>query len=488
MRQPDSEITPSPSTYPAGFCLANRYLLHEVLGRGATATIYKATDQHSGEPCAVKHLSLPHDLPLNEREMRIQRFHNEALTMQLLNHPHIMRVYAELEQDHEFYLIAELIDGFNLKILTQFERPPLTNVLNWMEQLLDALEYAQAHRIIHRDIKPENIMVTADLKIKLLDFGIAKIEGRQRLTFNGSLLGTIAYMSPEQLQDSHLITAQSDIYSLGVLAYELLTGQLPFNSADPGTAIRAIFESTPATPIQLNPATGPDLSHLVMTCLQKLPQHRFAHCSQLRQMLTTVKNHLLSEPHPTAPHKSRLPRIRHFENYNLRQAVEHLLLSRVSGEFMIWNIWQQAYIQLSEGLLTKIDIKNKHLGVDLLLMDVLAWESGNFWFIPGSQVDQAPLFHEEEQELLLKDADVFLRQVQEFSREYHETDIPLLRAEIEQLPSCLAPELPYWIDGQRCLGEVFNLMPCDRLSVLYSVQELESKGGLRMQYGTSYLR
>lgn len=471
--------TLNPYRLSPGFEIAGRYVLVEEVGQGATAMIFRALEISSGRTVAIKHLTLLPSMSSADREMRILRFRNEALTMQLLNHPHIMSVFDFFEIEGEYFMVVEYLQGLSLKEFVERHDPSHREILVWVLQLLDALEYSHSKHIIHRDIKPDNIMIVTGHQVKLLDFGIAKIEGQNQLTTDGSMLGTVAYMSPEQIQNSRLITAQSDIYSVGVLMYELFTRQLPFNANNPGAAILEIFSRDATPPLQINPAIGPDLNQLILTCMHKFPQHRFATCRQFRKMLEVVleKGYPPQEKAPDARSKPILPRIRMFENFRLIQALEKLIAAQVSGQCLIWNAWQQATIGLSQGQIRYVDIKNKHLGGDLLLMDILAWESGNFCFIPGIEAEGSGQYLELEQQVLLADAYRFLEDVRELWPGYQEQDIPEIIMEPSVSDQFSAPALALlgWVDGQRCLGQIFALMPYDRLSVMWGLRELEDR-------------
>jgi eukaryotic-like serine/threonine-protein kinase len=462
-----------------GFEIAGRYVLIEEIGRGGTAAIFRAMDIASGQSLAVKHLTLSPDMSPADREMRIQRFRNEALTMRLLRHPHIMTVYDFKQIGSDYFMVVEFLQGLNLKEYVDRHAPSHREILLWIEQLLDALEYSHSKHIIHRDIKPENVMIITGKQVKLLDFGIAKIEGQNQLTIDGSMLGTVAYMSPEQIQNSRLITAQSDLYSLGVLMYELFTGKMPFNVTNPGTAVLEIFSRDAVPPMQLNPSVGPDLNQLILSCMNKFPQHRFANGRQLRKMIHIIldKAYRESFPTPSANSQAVLPRIRMFEEFRLMQAVKRLINAQVTGVCLIWNAWQQGSIGFNKGQINYVDIKNKHLGGDLLLMDLLAWESGNFSFIPGTPPEGSGQHLDLDQHVLMEEAQTYLQEIETLWPDYRDQDIPELMREPAkgEAFSKLAQAVFGWVDGQHCIGQLFALMPQDRLSILWGIRELEDR-------------
>ncbi len=462
-----------------GFEVSRRYVLIEEIGRGATAAIFRAMDIASGETVAVKHLTLSPEMSGPDREMRIMRFRNEALTMQLLRHANIMSVYDFKQIGSDYFMVVEFLQGLSLKEYVDRHAPSHREILLWIEQLLDALEYSHSKHIIHRDIKPENVMIITGKQVKLLDFGIAKIEGQNQLTIDGSLLGTVAYMSPEQIQNSRLITAQSDLYSLGVLMYELFTGKMPFNATNPGTAVLEIFSRDPIPPMQLNPSVGPDLNQLILSCMQKFPQHRFASSRQLQQMVRVVldKAYPEAKPSPTSVSQAILPRIRLFESFRLMQAVTRLMQAQVDGLCLIWNAWQQGSIGFNQGQIHYADIKGKHLGGDLLLMDLLSWESGNFSFIPGTPTEGSGQYLDYDQKVLIAEAQNYLQEMETLWPDYQDRDIPELIREPakNEVFSKLAQAVFGWVDGQRCIGQLFAVMPHDRLSILWGIRELEDR-------------
>src|SRR6266568_1950505 len=204
--------------------LNNRYLVEELIGEGATAAVYRGTDMRLRRTVAIKIL-LPHVHTTTR-----QRFEREALAAAKLNHPAIMTIYDVGKDGDNYYIVVELVDG---KPLYEFIPSTPDQVAKLGHQICLALDYAHRAGIIHRDIKPANIYVTSDGNIKIMDFGLAiPVEGNQkRLTAAGSIIGTPAYLSPEQAQGKPL-DPRTDLYSLGVVLYEMVTGVLPFDADD----------------------------------------------------------------------------------------------------------------------------------------------------------------------------------------------------------------------------------------------------------------
>lgn len=207
-----------------GYLLNNRYRLIDQIGEGGMANVYLAMDTILNRNVAVKVLrgDLSHD------EMFVKRFQREALSATTLEHPNLVQVYDVGEEQGYHYIVMEYIEGKTLKqLLKQYGPLSIGEVVDVMEQLLSAVEHAHSRHIIHRDIKPQNIIVRSDGTVKLTDFGIAIAQNAAQLTQTNSIMGSVHYLAPE-LAKGHLATAQSDIYALGIVMFELLTGDVPF--------------------------------------------------------------------------------------------------------------------------------------------------------------------------------------------------------------------------------------------------------------------
>ena len=201
-----------------GRTLRNRYQITKLLGEGSTATVYIARDQRLGRDVALKVL-LPH-----VKDTARKRFFQEATAVAQLNHPGIMAIYDIDEEDSVDFLVVEYVEG---DTLDDFVPAPPEKVIDIGRQIAQALYYAHEREIIHRDIKPANIKVTADGQVKIMDLGLALPRDAKRVTTAGMIIGTPAYLSPEQAQGAPL-DFRTDIYSLGIVLYEMATGQLPF--------------------------------------------------------------------------------------------------------------------------------------------------------------------------------------------------------------------------------------------------------------------
>lgn len=248
-----------------GTKLNGRYEINEHLGEGATSTVYKGIDNRLGRDIALKVL-LPH-----VRETTRKRFFQEAMSAARLNHPNIMAIHDRGEDNGRHYLVIEYVEGDSL---TRYIPSSPDVVVALGTQIGRALDYAHERDIIHRDIKPANIKVTPEGQIKIMDLGLARPRDGKRVTAPGMVIGTPAYISPEQAQGQNL-DRRTDIYSLGIVLYEMATGQLPFN-ADDITALMLQHVQQPPPPPRLIVDTLPEaLERVILKCLEKMANRRF---------------------------------------------------------------------------------------------------------------------------------------------------------------------------------------------------------------------
>src|SRR6185503_4393670 len=235
-----------------------RYEILEEIGRGSMGLVYKARDPRIGRIVALKTIAFSFPLGPNEEEEFLHRFYHEAQVAGRLNHPHIVTIYdvGEKGAGEDAYIAMEYVTGTNLHdLLAGGGRLPLAQVADVMERLAQALDYAHENGVVHRDIKPANILLTENGQPKILDFGIARLVAGG-LTRPGKFFGTPNYMSPEQVIGGE-VDGRSDEFSLGVILYQLLTGEKPF-VGDSVTAISyQVVNVDPPPPSKLNPALRP---------------------------------------------------------------------------------------------------------------------------------------------------------------------------------------------------------------------------------------
>jgi serine/threonine-protein kinase len=250
-----------------------KYQIHGVLGRGAMGIVYDARDPVIGRRVAIKTVRLL-DTDDPEALEGLERFKNEARAAGRLSHPNIVAVYDYGEADGAAFIVMEFIEGQSLKQRLDTKEPlPVSEAVRVMDQVLAALQFSHAKGVVHRDIKPANVMLTTDGQVKLADFGIARIESSV-MTQAGTMLGTPAYMSPEQLM-AQPVDARSDIYSAGVLLYQLLTGERPFEGGLTAIIHKAL-NTTPPRPSEISVTAPPGLDAVVARAMERRPADRYA--------------------------------------------------------------------------------------------------------------------------------------------------------------------------------------------------------------------
>ncbi len=258
-----------------------KYRLDGLLGKGAMGVVYRALDPLIDRTVALKTVRRDLGDEAHGQEL-ITRFRMEAQAAGRLTHPNIVAVHDYGESDDIAYIAMEYIDGTPLSSLIG-ERPcALAQAMDWFSDLLAALDYAHRHGVVHRDIKPANLLVTRDGHIKVGDFGIARID-TSTLTQTGAMLGTPSYMSPEQFR-GEAIDGRSDLFSAGIVLYQLLTGQRPF-SGSTATVMQQVLNHTPAQPSRWNAALPPGLDAVIMQALAKEPARRHATARAFQQAI-----------------------------------------------------------------------------------------------------------------------------------------------------------------------------------------------------------
>jgi hypothetical protein len=267
---------------------AGRYEILGELGRGAMGVVYKATDPVIGRAVAVKTIRLSEEGTGLSRPELLSRFQTEARAAGLLTHPNIVVVFDAGEEEGLYYITMELVEGKSVQALLDAGHAfPLPRVLRIMEQTCSALQFAHERNVVHRDIKPANIMLTGDDTVKVTDFGTAKILQFGTVQQTAHVMGTPSYMSPEQVK-GRAVDGRSDIFSLGVMLYEMITGEKPFPGQSITTVIYKIVNEEPVPPRQINPSIHPGISAAVMRALAKEPENRYQSC---REMLEDLRNY-----------------------------------------------------------------------------------------------------------------------------------------------------------------------------------------------------
>lgn len=258
------------------------YLLEEEIGRGSMGMVYRGKQIALGREVAIKVLPRP----LAKDASFVARFIREAQIIAGLNHPNIIHIYDAGQQNGVLYFVMEFVQGPTIGSLLQIDTmiPPYL-AAEYAAQIADALDAAYKERnVIHRDIKPENLMLDRWGKIKIMDFGLARASGHQQITVAKTLVGSIYYASPEQVQ-GHSLDNRSDIYALGVVLYEMVTGQRPFNGRTLPELTQAITSGPLQPPSALNPDIPPELELVIMTAIARKRDDRYEHAAQMAREL-----------------------------------------------------------------------------------------------------------------------------------------------------------------------------------------------------------
>jgi eukaryotic-like serine/threonine-protein kinase len=259
------------------------YEVVRTLGAGGLGQVYEVRHTISQRSEAMKIL-LPGQIATAELA---ERFRREIQLLGALNHPHIAALHNAFYFDNQLIMIMELVSGETLRDRSARTRMPVPVVLQYARQMLSALDYAHNRGVVHRDIKPSNIMINSENEVKLVDFGIAIGEHSAELTAPGFMLGSVNYMSPEQIAGDKAML-RSDIYSVGVTLYEILTGWLPVKGSNNLEVMRSHLNDRPAPPVQLNPRLPVELSNALLKALEKTPEDRYATAQEFLAALDAI--------------------------------------------------------------------------------------------------------------------------------------------------------------------------------------------------------
>ena len=267
-----------------------KYEIEGILGQGSMGTVYKAQHKMLGRAVALK---IPHRETIRS-DMAKKRFLREGRALAMLQHPYIVGVYDADEENNIPYLAMEYVEGPTLsEYIRKNKSLPFSEVKRITIQIAEALEYIHQKGILHRDLKSSNVLITHDGQARITDFGIAQVETQATIT-NG-IVGTPAYMSPEQAKGAH-IDGRSDIYSLGVVMYEALTGHIPFIAENGLAVLQKIIHDAPAPLQNYRPDISAPLSNVVLRCLEKNPSDRYASGNQLAQAIRTEQKKTRTHP------------------------------------------------------------------------------------------------------------------------------------------------------------------------------------------------
>src|SRR6266513_2891745 len=269
-----------------GTVFDGRYRIVRKLGTGGMANVYLAEDQELGRRVAIKVLDDRHA----SDDQFVERFRREAKAAAALSHPNIVSIYDRGETDGTYYIAMEYLDGPNLKELVRQGTPSIRTAITYGREILSALRIAHRRGLVHRDIKPHNILIDAEGRLKVTDFGIAR-SGPSQMTEAGSIIGTAQYLSPEQARGAP-VDQRSDLYSVGVVLYELLTGAVPFTGSTPLEIAMKHLSEVPKPPSRLRPDVPPDLDRVVLRALAKNPDERYQNAPEMDADLARIERGL----------------------------------------------------------------------------------------------------------------------------------------------------------------------------------------------------
>jgi serine/threonine-protein kinase len=273
-----------------------RYRILRRLGSGGMAEVYMAEDQQLGRRVALKVLLRR----FAEDEQFVERFRREASSAAGLSHPNVVAIFDRGEWDGTYYIAMELVDGRTLKDIVREKGPaPPEAAVDITLQILRAARYAHKHGVVHRDIKPHNVLIDHDGRVRVTDFGIARA-GTSDITETGSVMGTAQYLSPEQAQ-GRPVDERADLYAIGVVLYELLTGQVPFDADSPVTVALKQVSELPVRPAEVVPAIPPAIDAVVLHALEKDPDRRYQNADEFIAALETARAEPERIPPPPPP-------------------------------------------------------------------------------------------------------------------------------------------------------------------------------------------
>ncbi len=278
------------------------YRIIGIIGAGGMGQVFQVEHKITRRKEAMKVLIA--DLA---EETQIQRFRREIEVQAKLNHPNIAAVHNAFRLKDRLVLVLEFVEGQTLENLLKQRRLPLDTAIDYVRQILEALSYAHQRGVIHRDVSPANLMVTENGLVKLMDFGVAKSLGDLRLTDGGSMIGSLYYMSPEQVKGSTDPDPRSDIYSAGAILYEVVTGKRPFDYEDRFSLMVAQVEEQPRPPVELEPGLPAGLNEIILKVLAKEAGQRYASAQEFLAALATFKQPATAvAPKPVSPQQRRV--------------------------------------------------------------------------------------------------------------------------------------------------------------------------------------
>ena len=267
-----------------GNLLDSRYMVTDVIGRGGSACVYRANDVLLNRAVALKIL----EDDKNELHINTKSFETEVRAIARLSHPNIVNVFDISMEGSIKYIVMECVEGITLSTYLKHKKVlPVSEAVSCARQVLRALREAHEKGIVHRDIKPQNIMIMKNGQIKVADFGIARLPDKDSFRMEDRSIGTVHYISPEQAKGG-AVDSRSDLYSLAIVMYEMLTGKRPFEAAAPSDVVMMQVTETPVRPSEINPEISSELDSLIMRALSKRPENRYESASDMLRVLERI--------------------------------------------------------------------------------------------------------------------------------------------------------------------------------------------------------
>jgi len=307
----------------------DHYRIEGVAARSGMASIFRATDLNTGRPVAIK---VPHP-EMESDPVFWDRFQREQAIGQKLDHPNVMKVMTDADRSR-VYMVMEWVEGRLLRqLLAAHGKLPPERAIKIAIAICDALDYIHGKGVVHRDLKPENIMIDADDHIKLIDFGIAGNQGSRRLTFAklSQVMGSPDYISPEQVKGKRG-DGRSDLYALGVILYEMLTGKTPFSGPNPFAVMNDRLLNNPIPPREVDPSISPQLQEVIYSALEREPKNRYATAREFAHDLAHLDEVVVSDrPELHDWQHRRTPVLRRILFYAMLAAIPVVIFS-----LLIW--------------------------------------------------------------------------------------------------------------------------------------------------------
>ena len=347
------------------------YRILEKLGEGGMGVVYKARDTKLEREVAIKFL--PRQIAGNSEDR--ERFKIEAKAAASLSHSNIATIYAIEETDSEMFISMEYIEGTELKDKIKKERFQIDEIINIAIQIAEGLEAAHKKGIVHRDIKSQNIMITEHGKVKIMDFGLAKVSGETQITKIGTMLGTAAYISPEQAM-GHEVDQRTDIWSFGVVLYEMLTGRLPFKGDYEQAIIYSILHEEPVHPGQVRDDIPKELELIALKSMLKDPLQRYQNMSEI---LFELKNPEVPLSIPLSPDK-KVFETKGGKTGELPKQIKKKSIWRISVAFILIFLIAAFFVWKYFGVTTKKEFNNR---IAVLPLINISQDSTDNYFVDG---------------------------------------------------------------------------------------------------------